>query len=421
MFVEMGLAILGTYAYNYLNKSDERKLRDNFNSIMEGTGIKNKVDETFKIYKIIPTSYGYVNYIRIPDGLSLEHLNSKINILEDNLNGIVELEKDKFKAHIIMRIVDKDISKFKFMPVKTSDYQLCIGKDFKGQDYLVDLNKDPHILIGGATGTGKTFLLAAILTNLIYNSLGSIELYLLQICKSEISAFENCTCIKYSAYTLEMCNVALLKLSKELDRRSEKFRKYGIRNITQWNKHHKDRYMKRLIVVIEELSFFIDTTIWEQVMKIAKAGRSVGIHLISCIQRSTATNLPPDLKSQMTRITFRQKSYIDSNNIINTSDATKLKERECIIDGNSDYAMIKSPWIDEDYVLLHKYVSDIKIPTHEEKQEILNVKKINNKVYCIEQPKIIEINESDIKDDKPKKIRKGVISLEDFNNANTKR
>jgi hypothetical protein len=156
-------------------------------------------------------------------------------------------------------------------------------------------------------------------------------------------------------------------------------------------------------------------------MKIAKAGRSVGIHLISCIQRSTATNLPPDLKSQMTRITFRQKSTIDSINIINTTDAIKLGQRECIVDGNSDYTMVKTAWIDEDYVLLNKYVPDIKIPTQEQKQEILNVKKINNKIYCIEQPNIIDIEEYEIKTEKPKKPHKGVMSLEEFKNANQKR
>lgn len=422
MFVEIGLAMLGTYAYNYINTKEERKFKNDFTCIMNGIGVKNKEEETFKIYKIIPTTYGYVSYIRIPNGLSLEHLNSKLNILEDNLNGIIELEKDKFKPHIIMRIVNRDISKFQFEPIKAKEYQLWIGKDFKGQNYFIDINKDPHILIGGTTGTGKSFLLSSILANLIFNSSKYIDLYLLQICKSEISAFENCDCVKYSAYNIEMCKVALLKLIKELDRRSEQFKKFGIRNITQWNIHHKDKYMKRIIITIEELSFFMEhEEIWGYIMKIAKAGRSVGIHLISCIQRSTATNLPPDLKSQMTRITFRQKSTIDSINIINTTDAIKLEERECIVDGNSDYTMVKTAWIDEDYVLLNKYVPDIKIPTQEEKQEILNVKKINNKIYCIEQPNIIDIEESEIKTEKPKKPHKGVMSLEEFKNANKKR
>ncbi|NFR85643.1 hypothetical protein FDE85_02360 [Clostridium botulinum] len=432
MFVELGLAIAGTYMYNYLNTADERKFKNDFNEIMRGMGIKNKQDETFDIYKIESKNYGYTCYINIPKGLSMEHLNSKINILEDNLNGIIELEKDKFESHIVMRIVNKDIAKFKFAPVKCKNYQLWIGKDFKGQDYFINLNKDSHILLGGATGTGKSFLLASILANLIYNSSKCIDMYMLQICKSEISTFENCECVKASAYTISDCLKYVRKLCNILDERSNLFKQHGIRNITQWNNHFKDNKMKRVICVIEEISFFInEIDIWEGILMIAKAGRSVGIHIISCVQRSTATNIPPDLKSQMTRISFRQKSVIDSTNIINTSDATKLKERECIVDGNNDYIMIKTPWIDEDYILLNKYVPDIKIPTEEEKKEIINIKKENNKIYMIEEPTIISIEENEIEvlgkhgntTDKPvqeKRNRKGVISLEEFKNANRK-
>lgn len=430
MFVELGLAIAGTYVYNYLNTKDERKFKNNFKEVMLKTGIKNKEDEIFKIYKIIETSYGYICYLNNVKGLSVEHLESKLNILECNLNSIVQIEKDRFKDYIKLYAVNKDIAKFSFEPVKCKSHELYIGKDFKGQNYLIDLNKDSHILIGGCTGTGKSFLLASILTNLIYNSSKSIELYLLQICKSEISAFENCDPVKYVAYDVQQCILGLDKLLKELDKRSELFKQYGIGNIMQWNKHFNNRRMKRIICVIEEISFFMDNgneETWESILKIAKAGRSVGLHLVSCIQRSTATNLNTDVKSQMTRITFRQKSSIDSTNIINTPDAKLLKERECIIDGNSDYTMVKTPYLDEDYVILHKYVQDIKIPTEETKQEIINVKKINNKIYCIEQPKIIDVEEKNITDldkhgetsdnsQKAKKNRKGVISLEDFKN-----
>lgn len=428
MITEFALAAAGTYIWNYINTADERKIKNDFKAIMLKSGIKNKDDETFKIYKIIKTSYGFIAYINNVRGLSLEHINSKLNVLEDNLNGIIAVEKDRFKDYIKMCMVDKDISEFKFEPIKCTNYQLLIGKDFKGGNYLIDVNKDAHILIGGATGTGKSFLLAGILTNLIYNSSKTIDLYLLQICKSELSAFENCNCVKKAAYNLEDCSNILYILINEMDKRSELFKQYGIRNITQWNKHFKDKYMKRIYIVIEEISFFLETDVWNDVMKIAKAGRSVGVHLISCVQRSTATNIPPDLKSQMTRITFRQKSSIDSTNIINTPDATKLKQMECIIDGNSDYIQVKTAWIDEDYVLLNKYIPEIKIPTNEEKQEILNVKKINNKIYSIEQPQVIDIEENEMTNlgtkgliESPKKKNKtGTISWEDFKNANRK-
>ncbi|MCS6110356.1 hypothetical protein FDB55_06670 [Clostridium botulinum] len=418
MFVELGLAIAGTYMYNYLNTADERKFKNSFREIMDSTGIKNKNDETFDIYKIEPKNYGYTCYINIPKGLSMEHLNSKINILEDNLNGIIELSKDKFEHHITMHIVSKDIAKFKFAPVKCPSYKLWIGKDFKGQDYFLDLNKDPHILIAGVTGTGKSFLLASVLTNLIYNSNKDVEIYLSQIVKGEIGAFSNCIPVKFTSYTLEEVAYTLSKVCEILDKRAEMFSSNGIKNITQWNKHFKSRKMKRIVYVLEELSFFMeDEYIWNWILKIAKAGRSVGIHLISCVQRSTATNLPPDLKSQMTRITFRQKSIIDSINIINTDQARKLKERECIVDANSDTTLVKAPWVDEDYILLNKYVPEINIPG-QNPIEVTNIVKENGQILMIEAPTIIDVPTEDIKPVQEKRKRKGVISLQEVENAN---
>ena len=152
MITELALLSIGMYTYNYLNTIDQRKLKHNFNSIMQGIGIQNKNEETFSIYKTSPTSYGYVCYINIPKGLSTEHLNSKLNILEDNLNGIIDLDKDKFKPYITMRIVDKDIDKFLYEPVKCPSNLLYIGKDFTGKNYFVDLTKDSQILIAGLLG-----------------------------------------------------------------------------------------------------------------------------------------------------------------------------------------------------------------------------------------------------------------------------
>lgn len=436
MITEFALAGLGTYLWNYWNTTDERKIKNTFKEIMIKSGIKNKEDETFKIYKITKTSYGYMAYISNIKGLSLEHINSKINILEDNMNGIVTVEKDRFKNYIKMKIINKDIDKYIYAPVKTNENEIYIGKQMDAKGYLVDLNKEPMILIAGATGTGKSMLLAIIITNIIYNNSNKIDMYLLQISKSELSSFENCTCVKEVSYDLIGCTKLLMELYREINKRSEKFKARGIRNLSQWNKHYPKEYMKRKIVVIEEISFFMNCenpNVWEYICGISKAGRSVGINIITTLQRTTADCLDTTTKSQMSRITFRQKSVIDSNNVINTTDAVRLKERECIFDGNSDYIQVKTPYIDDDFIILNKYVPEIKIPTEEDKQEILNIKKINEKVICIEEPQIIDIAEKDIQvlgshgnttnktQDKNTNRADGIMTLEEFKNAKRKR
>lgn len=423
MIVELAIATGVVAGYRYLNNSDKRKFKKRFVDVMEGIGIKNKQDNTFSITDLETTTYGFRGFIKIPYGLSLEHLESKKNILEDNLNGIIDLDKDKFKSYIKMRIVDRDIDKFMFEPVKCPSDRLYVGKDFTGKDFFLNLNKDPHVLIGGTTGTGKSFLLASILTNLIYNYPKDVDVYLSQIVKGEIGAFANCKSVKFTAYSIEEVLISLGKVCKILDSRAELFTKYGIKNITQWNQHYTKRRMKRVVYVLEELSFFIqEPECWEFVLKILKAGRSVGIHIIGLLQRSTATNLPPDAKAQMTRISFRQKSIIDSQNIINTNDATKLKERECIVDSNNGADLIKVPWIDEDYIMLNKYIPEIAIPNNEKDEviEVTNIIKEDNKILLIEEPTIIDIETNDIKPVK-KKTRKGIISLEDIEDVDRKR
>ncbi len=418
MFVELGLAIAGTYIYNYLNTADERKFKNDFNEIMNATGIRNRQDETFSIYKLETTNYGYIAHLNNVKGLSIEHLESKLNILECNLNSIINIEKDKFNNDIKLYAINKDIAKFYFEPVKCKENQLYIGRDYKGQPYFLNLDEHPMLLIAGATGYGKSMLLSSILTNLIYNSSKNIELYLTQLIKGEISSFEDCLPVKMVAYNCNELLIAINKVKKKIDDRSNLFKAHGIRNINQWNKHFKNKKMKRVILVCEEMSELMELPVWEELWQVVKAGRSVGVHLIGALQRTTATNLNTDVKSQMTRVTFHQNSIIDSQNVINSNNAMHLKKGECIVCGSNGEINIKVPYIDDDFVILNKYVPEIRIPTKEEKQQILNVKKENGQILMIEAPTIIDVPIEDIKPVQKQRKRKGVISLQEVENAN---
>ncbi|MFU7517983.1 hypothetical protein AB4668_19685, partial [Clostridium sp. HCS.1] len=96
---------------------------------------------------------------------------------------------------------------------------------------------------------------------------------------------------------------------------------------------------------------------------IVKAGRSSWIHLLALTQRTTVSNLPSDVKSQMCRISFRQLSSVDSKNIIECDDAINLEDRECLIYGTSKaMEIVNIPFLDEDFKVLNKYVKEIAIP-----------------------------------------------------------
>ena len=407
MIVESLIGLSIYTAYKYMKNLYTHHFKYEFNEIMKSLKLQNKLEQTYKIKYIYKTTYGFKCSVVIPYGLSISKLNSNIDILQDNLNGIIQIDKDKFNPLATMKIVMKDIDKFIYEPVKTKPNELYIGKLFDGKNFIIDLNKDVSIGIFGCSGTGKSMLMSVIFANLEYNSSKYIDTYLLQSMKSELSSFDECKSVVKACYDIDSCFETLEELVSELNKRAELFKQNGIRNIEQWNKHNKKDYMKRIIIFIDELSFFSENEeCFDLICSIVKAGRSVGINLICCLQRSTADNFcgRTTVKSQMSKITFRQKSMIDSQNVINTNDATKLKERECIFDGNSNYELIKTPYIDDDFVILNKYIPEIKTPTKFSNENSTNSqvkqnsnnnhKEVNNNITINEENNTIQYMET---------------------------
>ncbi|GKX65662.1 FtsK/SpoIIIE domain-containing protein [Inconstantimicrobium mannanitabidum] len=410
---------LGSYA-SYLYKSTAyiRRFKEDFNNIMIATGIENKNHETFKIVDIHSKNYGLEVFLNVPDGLSIEHLNNKLNILQDNFNGIVELEKDRFKNYIQLDLITKDIAKYQFTPVKAKESELSLGKDYKGRDFLLDVNKNPHLGIFGTTGSGKSFLLASILSNLLYNSADMVDIYLNQVVKSELACFRDCKGVKFTATTFLEVDLILDKIRLILENRSELFDVYGIRNITQYNKHYPKRKLKRIYFVIEEISFFMEEGfqyIWNNLLLIAKAGRALGIHLICASQRAVATEINPTFKQQLTKVCL-QMSSLDSVNILGVGDAKDLKEREILILTTKGFIRTSSPWIDEDYRILHNFIKEIHIPNHDKKEPTKPVLLLSSPATKKKDSKDITIVDVPFKEEPPKdkKKRKGEIDIDEW-------
>lgn len=409
MLIEGGIALTGgLITYLRLKNIDKTKMKNKWRETLlncKVQGIRNKQEQTFTINKLYNTNYGYLGCCNIPKGLDFETLESAKGCLQDNLGCTLEIEKDidkKNNVYVKVKFIFNIVNSKEFEPVKTMPWELFLGYKSDGTSYLLDTTLDPHVLIGGTTGTGKSSLLFSILGNMIYNNSKQTEVYLLQIAKAELNAFKDCKNIKFVANTLEESLYVLKRISKIMDERSQIFAEHGIRNIKLWNKLNKDKPMKYIYVVPEEFSFFMPSesekeeikelklNCWTEILKITKLARSLGICLISVLQRSTATNLNTDVKALLSRITFRQKSVIDSNNIINTSDAVKLKRQEFIVDSNTDYVFLKSPIVDDENKILNKYVKEIKVA--EAKQSIKNKPIIQSNIkYTSEKSETINI------------------------------
>ena len=427
-----GLAVTSIYYRFTINYRRKRKVIKKWNELMDELKLYSKKSNFIpQVTDVKFIDNGYILSIHIPTGLNVKDVESNKEAIENKFKGIVTIEKIRFSSLVKVKVINKDIGKFIFEPVKSFPNQIYIGKTFDGEDYFIDITKACHILIGGATGIGKSFLLSSILTNLIYNSSNSIEIHLLQIMKGEVGLFEKCKSVKFVGKNLKEVAYDLNKLANLVDERSKRFIELGVKNLNHYNKHYKSK-MKRIYCITEEISFFmpqeadkeedkeLKNKCWSSILAIAKAGRSSGIHLISLTQRSTTTNLPSDVKSQLCRITFRQISSIDSRNIIECDDATQLEDRECLCYGTSKaMEVIKTPWIDEDFKILHEYVPEIIIPGVKKEVDLLNKKPIDCSngvvrelpLYISKKDMKSNAEESEIATTKviKKRIRKGMI------------
>lgn len=378
----LSLGVLGSLALGalYLNSTTDYRFKKNvkykWEILMNELCLQNNTSKsTYTISDIEDITNGYIFTISIPPGLTFTQLEEHKEAIESDFKGIITLNKNRFSNSISLKLITQNIGNVGYEPVELPSHILYIGKKLDTTNAYINICKASHILIGGATGTGKTFLLSTILTNLIYNSKNDIELHLSQIMKGEIGLFANCKPVSFIGYTLKEVANDLAKVAKIVNDRSHEFTSLGVKNLQHYNEHYPTKQKKRIFYAIEELSFFmpnetddeittrLKSICWKSILTIVKAGRSSGCHFLSATQRSTCTNLPSDVKSQLCRITMRQISTIDSMNIIECEDATKLQDLECLCYGTGEEIQpIKIPFVDEDFRDLQKWVKEIKVP-----------------------------------------------------------
>ncbi len=221
---------------------------------------------------------------------------------------------------------------------ETSDFRnhpsrLCValGKDVSGAPKYADLTKMPHLLIGGATNSGKSIGLATLITSLLMrNTPKDVRLVMIDPKRVELTLFDHiphlmCPVIK----DVKEAAGVLRAVWREMDRRYELFSNEGVRNIDGWNGKatFQDR-MPYIVVIIDELADLmiqcgaeVETTI----VRLAQLARAVGIHLVIATQRPSVDVITGIIKANIpSRIAFSVASQIDSRTILDSKGAENL-------------------------------------------------------------------------------------------------
>ena len=220
-------------------------------------------------------------------------------------------------------------SSFKNLLSEKDSLPIALGKGTGGDNITIDLTKMPHLLIAGATGSGKSVCMNAIVSSLIYSRTpDQLRLLLVDPKRVELTQYNGIPHI-VTPVIVELDSVAKVfrGIINEMFKRYKLLESHSVRNISELNKKFSNA-MPYLVIVIDELADLMMTSgieIERSICRLAQLGRATGIHLVIATQRPSVDVVTGLIKSNFpSRVSFSVSSSIDSRTILDTTGAEKL-------------------------------------------------------------------------------------------------
>lgn len=300
---------------------------------LEKFGIEVEMGET----KVGPTVTQYT--FRPAEGVKLSRITTLNNDLSLSLaahpirieapipgKSLVGVEvPNRAKAIVGLREILEDQS---FKDRKNNLF-VALGKDVAGTAWLYDLTRMPHLLVAGATNSGKSVCLNAIIVSLLYqNNPDDLRFIMVDPKRVELPTYNGIPHLLTPVITDANKTINALKWClNEMERRYDVLNKAGKRNIQSYNALGKEK-MPYIVFIIDELADFMMTSGKEMeaaIIRLAQMSRAIGIHLILATQRPSVDVITGLIKANVpTRIAFSVASLVDSKTILDSSGAEKL-------------------------------------------------------------------------------------------------
>jgi len=206
----------------------------------------------------------------------------------------------------------------------------AIGKDIAGDAVVGELNKMPHLLIAGQTGSGKSVMINTLLTSLLYrNSPADMRLILVDPKQVEMAPYEDIPHLLTPIITEPEKTISALKWAvNEMERRYSLLAEQKLRDIRTFNQKNSEEAMPYIVIVIDELADLMMVAardVEALIVRLAQKARAVGIHLVLATQRPSVDVITGLIKANVpARIAFTVASQIDSRTILDQIGAEKL-------------------------------------------------------------------------------------------------
>jgi S-DNA-T family DNA segregation ATPase FtsK/SpoIIIE len=234
----------------------------------------------------------------------------------------------------------KDVVISKNFEKMNNSLALCLGKDIVGNPIVTDLAKMPHLLIAGATGTGKSVGLNAMICSLLYKANpDEVKLIMVDPKRIELSMYDGIPHLITPVITdVKKATNALFWAIQEMERRYELLAEKKVRNIRQYNnkiskedKNEDGESLEKLpfiVIIIDELADLMmvaSKDIEVALTRLAQMARAAGLHLILATQRPSVDVLTGVIKANFpARLTFQVSSRTDSRTILDSNGAETL-------------------------------------------------------------------------------------------------
>ena len=242
--------------------------------------------------------------------------------------GIEVPNKEKEVVHFREIIESKEFKSNK------SKLTIGLGKDVAGNVQLADIAKMPHVLIAGATGSGKSVCINTIITSIVYNAKPSeVKFVMVDPKVVELSVYNGIPHLLIPVVTdPKKAAGALAWAVQEMDDRYNKFAEKGVRDLKGYNKaiekENEFGKLPQIVIIIDELADLMmvaKNDVEDAICRLAQKARAAGMHLVIATQRPSVDVITGLIKANVpSRIAFAVSSQVDSRTILDTIGAEKL-------------------------------------------------------------------------------------------------
>lgn len=337
-YVSPSLSLLKSPTINQ-DTNDKREILNNAKIIEEtmmNFGIDAKVLEinvgpTITCYELQPSpGIKLSKIVSLSDNIALSLASSDIRI-EAPIPGksAVGIEvPNKVKTSVLFKeiIVSKEYQEI------DSSLPLALGKDVAGNVVVSSIDKMPHLLIAGATGSGKSVCINTIIMSIIYKSSpDDVKLLLIDPKVVELSIYNGIPHLLIPVVTdPKKAASALSWAVEEMEKRYKLFAENSVRDINAYNNKVKDKekQLPKIVIIIDELADLMMVAaqeIEDYICRLAQMARAAGMHLIVATQRPSVDVITGTIKANIpSRISFAVSSQVDSRTILDMAGAEKL-------------------------------------------------------------------------------------------------